>query len=57
VISTPTAPPTAAGVPISGATTASTGKPFLGEEIGAGVLALAGLLAATRWRRQRRIAG
>ena len=54
LIDTPAVPATPVGVAIPGATTATTGKPFFGEAIGAAALALLGSLGAWRWRRQRR---
>lgn len=48
------APAVATGAPIPGATTATTGKPFAGEELAAGALAAIGLGSGLAWRRARR---
>jgi hypothetical protein len=56
LVDTPAVPATPVGVAIPGATTATTGKPFFGEAIGAALLALLGAFGARRWRRQRRLA-
>lgn len=56
LIDTPAAAATSVGAAIPGATTPTTGKPFLGEGLGAAVLAAIGGFGALRWRRQRRAA-
>ncbi len=54
LIDTPAPAVTPVGVAIPGATTATTGKPFLGEGLLAAALAAIGGFGAFRWRRQRR---
>ena len=54
LIDTPAPAATPVGAAIPGATTATTGKPFLGEGLGAAILAAIGGFGAFRWRRQRR---
>ncbi len=54
LVDTPAPAVTPIGVAIPGATTAVTGKPFLGEGLLAAALAAIGGFGAFRWRRQRR---
>ena len=54
LIDTPAPSSVPVGVAIPGATTATTGKPFLGEGLLAAALAAIGGFGAFGWRRQRR---